>query len=161
MEPGPAFDAWLSAVLAGLWRDLVVAGEEVVPERGALPVAHPPAIADRAPRRRSARTLPTLRRIALSGRREWGTSDERATIQRRTAAVRGHLRRLHVGWEASAEALEIAGEFGVVVPQGATFVRPHMRAGHTAEGAGEAVEIRAKGLASLSLLVREERDGRA
>ena len=160
MEPSPAFDAWLSAVLAGLWRDLVVAGEEAVPERGKRAVATPASARPSGPRKPSARALPTLRRISLSGRREWGTAEERAAIERRAAAVRGHLRRLHSGWKASAEALQIAGEFGVVVPVGATFVRPHVRGGRLEE-AGGAVEIRAKGLASLSLLVKEERDGRA
>ena len=159
MEPSPAFDAWLSAVLAGLWRDLVVAGEEAVPERGKRAVATPASARPSGPRKPSARALPTLRRISLSGRREWGTAEERAAIERRAAAVRGHLRRLHSGWKASAEALQIAGEFGVVVPVGATFVRPHVRGGRLEE-AGGAVEIRAKGLASLSLLVKEERPER-
>ncbi|MEM2493684.1 MAG: hypothetical protein QXE23_09125, partial [Nitrososphaerota archaeon] len=83
---------------------------------------------------------------------DWGEREERERIARAAHAVRGHLRRLPPGWKPSEEARAIAMGFGVVVPDGFTFVRPHMRGGRKeGEGEGEREAV-ARGLRSLALL---------
>jgi len=77
-------------------------------------------------------------------------------IRVRTHGVRGHLRRLPAGWKASQEAKEIAQGFGVLVPDGFTFVRPHVR-GHGDGGdqstAPAEIIVQARGLASVMMLL--------
>lgn len=82
---------------------------------------------------------------------DWGGHEERSVI-RAIHAVRGHLRRLPPGWKPSPEAIETAQFYGVVLPEGYTFVRPHTRGiGKEAETPAERVAI-ARGLRSLALL---------
>lgn len=168
--------AWLAAA-AALWHDLRVGvpraprrreggGEEAAPAeeggpkggegRGERPVALPRPFAIREPPGSS---------IGLPGQpdkepeAEWGEAAERARLVRAAHAVRGHLRRLPPGRQPSEEAREIAASFGVVVPEGFTFVRPHVRGGRK-EGEGEGAgvtperEAVARGLRSLALLDR-------
>jgi len=65
------------------------------------------------------------------------------------------LRRLPAGWKARHEAIRLAEGFGIVVPAGHTFVRPHYRGGRAALEKPEAlpeIPAVARGLASLMLL---------
>lgn len=70
----------------------------------------------------------------------------------RRHGVAGHLRRLAERWKRSPEAEEAARVFGVVLPDGYTFLRPFVRGG---DGEGDEaslaarVILRSRGLASL------------
>jgi hypothetical protein len=153
----PAVAAWLDVTLAALWHDLVVAGEIAVPERSRAKAQGPVRPAgDR--RASSVRSLPGPRRLRLSGKREWGSREEREKISRRAHGVRGHLRKLPAGWQTSGRARETGVEFGVILPDGFTFVQPHLRGGRVDEPgaaapAPEPTRIRARGLASLITLL--------
>lgn len=127
--PLPAAPA-LSAVLAAVWRDLVVAGEEAAPARSAgaerqRRASTATVAAPQSPRvavfpRRQTRTF------TVSGYRLWGTEEDRKAA-RQAHTVRGHLRRLAPGRRTSAKAAAAAAEHGIIVPVGSTFVRPHVR----------------------------------
>ncbi|GIV77446.1 MAG: hypothetical protein KatS3mg050_1840 [Litorilinea sp.] len=142
------------ATLAALWHDLRVAGED------AAPMVRAPA--SRSRRREpgegravSRRSLPGRRHVWLRGRRQWGSAQEREHIVRRAHGVRGHLRRLPLGWHRSAEAEAQAGEWGITLPPGYTFVRPHVRGGEADTGGVEAVvRVHARGLLTLTALLQ-------
>lgn len=92
------------------------------------------------------------RRLSLSGAREWGSPEEREQIRLRMHGVAGHLRRLAENWSRSLEAEEAARAYGVVLPDGYTFVRPFVRGGEGVEEgavAPQRVVVRSRGLASL------------
>lgn len=91
------------------------------------------------------------RSIHYSGHREWGTAEERDIITRRSHGVRGHLRELPEGWQRSEAAEGEAREWGFVLPEGYTFVRPHVRGGHDHDPAP--IVARARGLQTLSALI--------
>lgn len=147
---------WLFAVLAALWHDLRVAGETAIVERGRPPQrasASAPKPPQPMPTRATVRYLPPLR---LSGRREWGTAVEREYVAHRAHGVRGHLRRLHSGWTRSEDAQTMADSFGVVLPDGYTFVRPFVRGDSTAGDTPAEIVVRARGLATLISLILKE-----
>ena len=81
--------------------------------------------------------------------RQWGSGEEREHILRRAHQVRGFLRRLSPRHRASELAREFARAAGLVLPDGTTYVRPHMRGG---AAPGEPV-VRARGLMSLEVLL--------
>lgn len=148
--------AWVEATAAALWRDQVVAGETVIRPRDGRPVSPVAASAARSAAKSPVRTLPA-RRIVLTGQREWSDQAEREAIARRAHGVRGHLRHLPDGWSSSAAALGYAEDHGVLLPAGATFVRPHVRgvAGDEAAEVGRAeIVVRARGLATVMALLR-------
>ena len=120
---------WLDVTLAALWRDLRVAQEEALPQTTEKTI--PNSTKQRPSSRRRARQRRQERRIRLPRRlpvRLWGESDIHHRL-RRAHGVRAHLRRLPDGWKASPNAKEIAEAFGVTLPEGYTFVRPHVRGG--------------------------------
>lgn len=157
----------MAATMAALWRDLHVAGEEAVPTQDAAQRRRLAAATSSSRRRfrsgeaprQSVRVLPARSRrwLALSGARRWGSEEERRTIRRRAHGVRGHLRRLPPGWKASPEAKEIAKTFNVPVPDGYTFVRPHLRGSGSTEVRPavpeDAVIVQARGLAAVMSLL--------
>jgi hypothetical protein len=115
----------LHATLAALWRDMQVAGEEALPQAGQPRSAG--SASNPAPQGPKRITLPRRRRSSvLSGRRQWGNDQDREII-RAAHTVRGHLRHLASGWEASQGAERAASLHGLVLPDGFTFVRPHTR----------------------------------
>jgi len=150
------YAAWLNVVLAALWHDLRVTGDESVPLRESAPQRNAgergAALPDTLSKSPSTRMLPVLR---LSGKRQWSTPVERAYVARQAHGVRGFRRRLHEGWSRSEEAAQIARDYGVVLPDGYTFVRPHVRGvGEiAAETPTEVVTVRARGLASVIALL--------
>lgn len=149
--------AWINVVCAALWHDLHVAGESSfrpAPRRsrrrrgggdGPAPLepapTPPPDVV----------VLDLPRRLFLSGPHEWGTPEERAAIHHRLHSVAGHLRRLATNWQRSTEAEDAAHAFGVVLPEGYTFVRPFVRGGEDGDTGQPTprVVIRSRGLASL------------
>ena len=158
---------WLAAA-AALWHDLTV-GVPRPPagrRRSPAPSPAPPgeeaeaAAPEAAPMPERLRVLPRpFRVIAGEGTEEpeaeWEEPEARRRLERAAHAVRGHLRRLPGGWKARPEALRFAEVFGLVVPEGYTFVRPHVRGGRgrapEAEPPPEPPAV-ARGLASLMLL---------
>ena len=169
-RPGESLSRWvvseqaeplLQATLAALWRDLVVAGETAVPARGKASQSRGAGEGEqpRRSRRRgsSGRALP---RVRFSGKRTWGSRREHEAIRRRAHGVRGHLRRLQPDWRPSPEARGQAEEYGIVLPEGATFVSPHVRGGGSEREKVEPpaeVVVQARGLASVMVLLG--RDG--
>ena len=147
--------AWVDVVCAALWHDLHVAGETSL-----RPLAR-----TRARWRGGSSNPPTVplepvevqyldlpRRLSLSGAREWGSAEEREQIRLRMHGVAGHLRRLAENWSRSMEAEEAARAYGVVLPDGYTFVRPFVRGGEGGEedaAAPPRIVVRSRGLASL------------
>jgi len=156
-SPGGPLAPLLEPLLAALWHDLHVAGPEVLPEiRPSRPV--PPAapreanISTASPAPHSL-TLPAARHVHVAGTRAWGEAAERERILRQAHGVRGHLRRLQQGWQVGDQAVSHAREFGLALPLGFTFVRPHVRGGN-ATGAGVTpTPIRARGLATVMTLL--------
>jgi len=155
VPPGPR--EALDAVLTAVWHDMVVAGEESVPEvsrggarrsgeaRGPGGTAGGPARAVVFPR--------TPRHgVELRGVRRWGGDAEAAAV-RRAHAVSGHIRRLPRGSKPSASARAAAREWGIELPRGYTFVRPHVRGGQGDIVGLEAVRIRARGLITIAALL--------
>mgnify|MGYP000395085957 CR=1 FL=1 len=148
------YAAWLNLALAALWHDLRVAGEESIVPREKTQQrstgARSEAAARPAQKSEAMRVLPSFH---VTGRREWSTAVERAAIARRVHGVRGHLRRLPETWTRSADATAFAREYGLVLPDGFTFVRPHMRGVDGAPATPEAVTVRSRGLASVMALL--------
>ena len=156
-----AASALAHVTLAAFWHDLLVAGDEVIVAPGA-PARSPAAATAGAapPRRQEAAPLILPRRtIHLSGRREWSTAPDREIITRRSHGVRGHLRELPAEWKRSEVAEGEAGEWGFVLPDGYTFVRPHMRGGRDRDPTP--VVAHARGLQTLSALIQVEQTGDA
>ena len=158
---------WLAAA-AALWHDLVVGVPRPSAGRRRSPTP------SREPREEEAEAAQTAtapaweRRLVLprpfrvtagegteEPEAEWGEPEVRRRLAKAAHTVRGHLRRLPEGWKASSEARRFAEGFGLVVPDGFTFVRPHVRGGRE-KGRAEAIppepEAVARGLASLMLL---------
>ena len=147
-------------LLAAAWRDLTVGGEEAAPSRRrGTATAQTGTVAGRSGKRglllRALPARPAPAAGALVGDRVWAGPRERRAIRSATAVVRGHLRRLPEGWAASPEAERAAGAYGLVLPRGHTFVRPHLRGG-TGKGRDTAA-ITARGLASLLSVVGDPR----
>jgi len=80
----------------------------------------------------------------------WASAADRRAIRKAMTLVRGHLRRLREGQHPSASAQAAASSYGIVLPPGHTFVRPHARGGT----AFAARPVAAQGLASLLALTR-------
>lgn len=61
------------------------------------------------------------------------------------------MRRLAENWKRSSEAEETARAYGIVLPDGFTFVRPFLRGGdeNEEEPSAPRIVIRSRGLASL------------
>jgi hypothetical protein len=149
--------AWLNVVASALWHDLRVGGSAAVPRTD----GRPELIVGGAPLTRGAKKrpkpagvqLPSVRHIYLSGVRQWSTPDSRARIIRQMHGVRGYVRRLPVGWSRSPEAVRFSREYGVVLPDDYTFVRPHTRGAavddQPAADAPVPTVIHARGLLSL------------
>lgn len=161
----PPFRPLIEVTLAALWRDLHCAGESVVPVAdGQVENDAPPSMPSRGngngknrkKRPRSSTLTLTLprRSVGISGRRVWASNEERERIKRRVHGVAGHVRRLQEGWTVGREAIANARDFGIVLPTGCTFVRPHLRG---ADGEGEVeqpqVVIRARGLATVMAML--------
>lgn len=89
--------------------------------------------------------------VHYSGKVEWSSPEDREIIVRRTHGVRGHLRILQEGWRCSEEAECEARDWGFVMPEGYTFVRPHVRGGH--DDGLEPVIAKARGLQTLGTLL--------
>lgn len=151
----PEVQPAVEATLAALWRDLRVAGEEAFPARAGRARGQEPLRGRKPASSRSPRVLPSRGRKAarMSGKRFWASGEERERVSRRAHGVRGHLRKLPPGWRASEDAHETAEVFGVVMPQGYTFVRPHVRGGKTAESIEAETPIVARGLATITSLL--------
>ncbi len=155
----------VNAVLAALWHDLRVVGPESVPLMSAQSSLEPLPAKSNGPTSsrsdtslsKSVRSLPTRRSVHLNGDRQWGLPQERESLARQIYWVRGHVRRLIDQQRRSAVANQIAQEFGMVIPDGFTFVRPHQRGQDSIEHSGPAapVVVRSKGLASLISLLRQ------
>lgn len=148
------FRAWMDVVCAAVWHDLHVAGEASFRasakrphqrgRRESLPPTPQPAP------QADVVVLNLPRPLRLAGRREWGSPQERESIQKRLHGVAGHLRRLPGNWQRSPDAEEMARDYGVVLPQGYTFVRPFVRGSDgDKSGLSPRVVIRSRGLASL------------
>lgn len=163
-RPGQPLRSWVvnaavaplvEVTLAALWRDLCIAGETAVPLLERQPGAsHPAASAPAHSPHPSTRTLPVQRRLSLSGKRTWGSSADHEAIHPRAHGVRGHLRRLHTGWTVGADARQIALEFGLPLPDGYTFVRPHVRGSEAGpQPDTPATVIHARGLQAVMTLL--------
>jgi hypothetical protein len=157
-EAAPLVDV----TMAALWRDLRCAGSDAIPLPSSKPRRRARSRASHQVHRpqqaksRTVRHLPRPRRIALGGERDWGDQIDRETIERRAHGVRGHLRRLPADWRVSAEARELARSFSLTLPDGYTFVRPHVRGGQGDEGVavpGDEVIVVAQGLATVMSLL--------
>jgi hypothetical protein len=138
--------------LAAFWHDLIVAGDEVIVTPGKAP--RPPSTQPaRRGSKRAADPVVVLprRSVHYSGSREWGTVAEHDIITRRSHGVRAHLRELPERWQRSEQAEGEARDWGFVLPDGYTFVRPHIRGGHDHDPAP--VVVRARGLQTLTALI--------
>jgi hypothetical protein len=156
----------LESTLAAVWHDLHVAGPQALPELAPARPAHPStpdaAAAASVPLYPRGRTLPAPRHLVLAGQHAWGTAEERAAIQRQAHGVRGHLRRLLAGARAGEDAVRGAQGYGLAVPAGFTFVRPHVRGGQGRapdQATAAPALIRARGLATVMTLLQPKAQG--
>lgn len=163
LRPDIAADPAWGAVAAALWHDLRAGiparpgGEARKGRRLEKPPEETPSLP--APSVPRPLVLPRPFRVMETeeGHREpeveWGEPEGREDLRRTAHWVRGHLRRLAPGWTASTEAREVAEALGVILPEGYTFVRPHLRGGRR-EGSESPPEREAipRGLHSLALL---------
>jgi hypothetical protein len=110
---------WSAGSLLAALRDLESV-PEAKPGRAARARASGAAMLPGPPR---AVVLPGPRRsgVELRGVRRWGAEEEVAAV-RRAHPVRGHLRRLEGGRKASEAARKAAGKYGIVLPDGRTFL---------------------------------------
>jgi hypothetical protein len=159
LSDGDAIDLWLTCTMAGLWRDMRVAGETVLIRQrpgGGGPARSATSRVGEKPKHQAALVLPKQKIIFEGNGRtyEWSTSEERERMVRVAHAVRGHLRRLPEGWKRSAEAEQMAADFGVVLPEGHTFVRPHVTSG---EALPDARPVIARGLNTLVSLLGQRK----
>lgn len=134
----------VNVTMAALWRDLCIAGEQAVPPQGEAPRQKRQDQTRQHPAQKTShRWLPRAQH-SLTGPRQWGNDEEQETIRRRAHGVRAHL-RLSENHSQQAEAN--AAAYGWVIPEGYTFVRPHVR------GEGDVIEhqtiVHAKGLATI------------
>jgi hypothetical protein len=151
---GTGYREILDVILSALWHDLLTGGHSGLyphptprPYRAVSPASH--ASTTRSQRAQTPVYSPLRRRtetITIEGWHAWGSDEERRIIQRRAHQVRGFLRRLPHGQRPSEQALDNALFYGLIVPDGYTFVRPHVR-GRQA-GDTNPVEIRTRGLAT-------------
>jgi len=143
--------ALVHVTLAAFWHDLVTAGDTVVIASGQQRPA-PGVPAAPQPKRSATPTVTLPRRaVHITGVRQWSSAEDREVIIRRTHGVRGHLRQLPDRWARSESAEHEAVEWGFVLPDGYTFVRPHLRGGH--DGDPAPVVARARGLQTISALL--------
>jgi len=162
--------ALLSTTLAALWRDLRIAGQEAIPESEEGLVHTRSNKRESSPQRipavpgshakdppRHGRMVPQPRRLVVSGRHNWGTADERESVILRAHGVRGHLRKLKPQHKPGQAALTRANDFGVILPQGYTFVRPYWRGreGKKENASPAAMPIRSRGLATLLTFMQD------
>jgi hypothetical protein len=157
---------WLAAA-AALWHDLVVgaprpasAARRRVAQLDQGREGEAGEILPSRPPQETLWKLPRSFRVATGEETvepevAWGNPEDLRRWSRTAHAVRGHLRRLPAGWKARPKTLRLAEGFGIVVPAGYTFVRPHYRGGRVALEKPEAlpeIPAVARGLASLMLL---------
>lgn len=149
-EVAPLIDITLSA----LWRDIKVAGETVVRRRGNRKSA---SASKPRTREQNVRYLPRNRIVFSGEAREWGSQEEHEAIKRLRHGVGEHFRRLHDGQQASDVARQNAADFGyAVVPDGFTFVKPHVR-GHGGEEIKKTVTVVAQGLQAATVFLDKQK----
>lgn len=147
----------LDVTLAALWRDLCVAGEEVVVRKGKRKVCLG------GQKKTQDRTLNLPRRPLIfdNDRREWGNKEEQAEISKKTIDshwVKETFRRLPEGHQASAQAYQNANEYGDgVIPDGYTFVKPHHR-GTDYDVAEKTIKVVAQGLQAATLFLNQHKN---
>ena len=136
-DGGVLGNSWLNAVMAAIWRDLRVGGDKGFPsdKKRMASRRHRTAITNDGERKTARRSttarmsLPRTQAIVLGGSRMWGTDEDREVIRRRRHFVAGHMRILSLGRQRSKEAEERALSYGVLLPEGFTWVSPHDRGG--------------------------------
>ncbi len=155
----------LDMTLAAFWHDLVTGGPTVIRKRRRKQAGATKGHAKQRRSRRNAASLPRQRVVYENDAEEseaiqWGQESLGEQTRRRLQlhGVSGHLRRLQPHSAASEVARENAEAFGFLLPEGFTFVRPHLRGGE-AEGAeavpAERVVTQAQGLLTLITLLSE------
>ncbi len=155
----------LHACLAALWHDLRVSTEAVRPENessglflGRVEVEAQPNSAAKSPgqsRTRHNTAVRVLPRLLISGQVAWGTLSEQR-IARQIYSRVGHRRRLHdPAWRRRPTAVAEAAIWGVVLPDGYTWVRrldqPHL----ASDAPATPIRVTARGLVSLLAVVQD------
>jgi hypothetical protein len=144
-----------SLMMAALWHDFRVSAEDSFPEEKNSttppPRAEPPAETSIPPhairKRESVRMLP----VAHRGHRVWGYQVEREYLARRRHLVGAFRRRLPQEHHRREDALTLAAEFGIVLPdEHFTIVLPHARGGNPARvpNSIHPQAVRSRGLAT-------------
>lgn len=164
------FASALNLFLSALWMDLSTVSQDAFPKIKHAPAAVGSGEGKSRHRHKSKNplvgisssavhhplTLPRRKLSTYQGTYKWGEDDVVTRIKKRAHLVSGFLRQLPPGWQRSLRALDRAKEFNfLVIPDGYTFVAPHLRGVKGEEDAPvpSAVEtekpIRVKGLATL------------
>lgn len=148
----------IDITLAALWRDMCVAGEEVVRgrQRGKK--------RKRKSREKESKILVLPRRQIIfdNDRRKWGTEEEQIGITKKTITahwIKETFRKLPEGHKASQSAYQNAAEHGYgVIPEGYTFVKPHHRGGEPEEAPKTAKKVIAQGLQAATIFLNQHRN---
>ncbi len=145
----------LDVCLSALWYDLRRSGAEALPvEDSQQPFIQPrksmPPKTKPKRMARPIRTLPKLHRVDFKGSHQWGTPSEREIIRRRDHSVNGHPRKLPSNWKRGEDREGVALGYGVILPDGYTYVSPYKASGKQSKVAFEqATLVVSRGLASL------------
>lgn len=146
----------LYMTMCALWHDLLVAGETVFVQTNGRSASKPAprSISKQHGKRARVLNLPRKRTVYLTGKRQWGTEQDRAA-QRAAHGVGMHLRKLAEGWQRSSQAEVNAAEFGVVLPDQYTFVKPYIKGrGEVDESQPVETYAKARGLNTVMVFLR-------
>lgn len=144
--------AYISLTCAAIWRDMLVQGDTVIIDKDKRHNDGAPVHREQAKARHANEspvvTLPR-KHIIIQGRRVWGDKQDQEIIESQRRGPRPHTRHLPEGWRVSQNAKEIAEGYGVVLPDGYTFV--HSRDVTSNGNQARPIRAKCKGLATLVL----------
>jgi hypothetical protein len=150
-DPDDLVTVWAAALLGfadlTVWPEHEIASPQT-PRRSVLSAAHP-----RPTQGSTERAIPRVRTRYVGDHR---SRVDVATI--RAHLVVGHKRWLPYGQEASSEKIAEAAALGMTLAPGQTWVRAHLRAGHTAH---RAISVRWDPPSSLNALLYPPRPRRS
>lgn len=140
--------------MAALWRDFHCSPTESFPDEKDDSVPPSPSsndilpLSQRSAKSESIRLLP----VAHYSRHSWGYRSERTEIIRRRHLVGAYRRHLPYGWTRRPNVLDLASEYGIVLPdEKYTIVLPHARGGRPGDfvSPSNPPVVKSRGLAAL------------
>lgn len=159
------FATAVHACLSALWHDLRVSAEAVQPDSEPSDLslsrveveAHSNDASQAAAKTRTRRgsTVRILPRLRITGEVIWGTLQEQQLARQIYNRV-GHRRRLHdPTWQRRSTAATEAAVWGVILPDGYTWVRRLDRPRPASDSPAAPIRVTARGLVSLLAIIQD------